>query len=312
VKRPRNAKNKNAAEWEPNPHDERQKYEHKKQNRHRSEDDERMYGKDLSRKIAVAALGTLLGLASYMPAHADDKNTHPLANTQWMLVSYGPKSKPTDASKGLTLQFTTDGKIMGHAGCNTFGGEYGLTTAQPRLAISQLVYTEKYCTEEGIMTQETAYLDALAQAKSYAFTEDDPDAPLTIAYGNGQQMVFSRLADWMLVEWQLVAFESSTQQRKALPKVKTTLRFSADGNLGGSGGCNGYGGEFTMEDGTLKVGMLISTMMACEATIMRQEQDFMAALQAATTVLMEENRLLISDDQGNRLILEKVMPQASN
>ncbi|NMB67709.1 MAG: META domain-containing protein [Chloroflexi bacterium] len=66
----------------------------------------------------------------------------------------------------------------------------------------------------------------------------------------------------------------------ALADVSVTLEF-ADGRLGGSDGCNSYGGGYRVEDGRLIVGAdMASTLMACADEIMQQASAFSAVFTA--------------------------------
>ncbi len=62
---------------------------------------------------------------------------------------------------------------------------------------------------------------------------------------------------------------------------RVTLAF-ADGRVSGRSGCNLYSGPTEIGRGTLKIGALISTKMACaESGMMRQESAYLNALQSA-------------------------------
>jgi heat shock protein HslJ len=62
---------------------------------------------------------------------------------------------------------------------------------------------------------------------------------------------------------------------------RVTLAF-ADGRVSGRGGCNLYSGPATIGRGTLKIGALISTKMACaDGGMMQQESVYLNALQSA-------------------------------
>lgn len=75
-----------------------------------------------------------------------------------------------------------------------------------------------------------------------------------------------------------------------------TLSFEEE-QAGGSGSCNSFGGEYTLDNGKLTFGPLVSTMMYCEDT-MEQETAYLAALQSAAAYQMEDGRLLILDADG--------------
>ena len=45
---------------------------------------------------------------------------------QWKLVSYGSASSQTPAASNVdtSIEFSSDGKLNGNVGCNSFGGDY--------------------------------------------------------------------------------------------------------------------------------------------------------------------------------------------
>ena len=55
-----------------------------------------------------------------------------------------------------------------------------------------------------------------------------------------------------------------------VPGTRITLAFKA-GNLSASAGCNTMNGAYTIADGRLKAGPMMSTMMGCDALLMRQD-----------------------------------------
>ena len=74
-------------------------------------------------------------------------------------------SSPLPGSE-VTAHFGADGALSGSAGCNRYAAKYTLTRGALRIAAPTA--TEKSCTTPtGIMDQETAYLAALPQSRSY-------------------------------------------------------------------------------------------------------------------------------------------------
>ena len=62
---------------------------------------------------------------------------------------------------------------------------------------------------------------------------------------------------------------------------RVTMSF-VEGRVSGRGGCNLYSGPVEIGDGTIKVGPLISTKMACvDNGLMQQESVYLNALQSA-------------------------------
>jgi heat shock protein HslJ len=69
----------------------------------------------------------------------------------------------------------------------------------------------------------------------------------------------------------------------SLPGAQPTLRFSDDGTMGGSAGCNQYSGSFRTNGNAISITQTSSTMMACPGDQGPQETAFLAGLQGATT-----------------------------
>jgi heat shock protein HslJ len=64
-----------------------------------------------------------------------------------------------------------------------------------------------------------------------------------------------------------------------LPDRRPTLNFVDPGRISGSASCNRYGGGADLGDGTIKVGPLQTTRMACTPEIDAQERAYLVALQ---------------------------------
>ena len=83
---------------------------------------------------------------------------------------------------------------------------------------------------------------------------------------------------------------------------RVTLSFS-EGRVSGRSGCNLYSGPVEYGQGTLKVGALISTKMACMANgVMQQESAYLTTLEAARSYANQNNRLVISTPAGGSLV----------
>ena len=87
---------------------------------------------------------------------------------------------------------------------------------------------------------------------------------------------------------------------------KVTVKF-ADGQIGGSSGCNSYGGTYEIKGGKITTRSIAVTMMACaDPGVMEQEQTFQEYLQDAQTFKLSEGQLQIFRSDGKAL---RFMPQ---
>jgi heat shock protein HslJ len=101
-------------------------------------------------------------------------------------------------------------------------------------------------------------------------------------------------------EWTMVKLKG----QDAVASTTVWIGFNGD-QIDGSGGCNGIGGEVTKDmDGNIKFGMLISTLMWCEADgISDQEIAYMQALDEARTYHVSGGNLFMENENGE-VILE--------
>src|SRR5687768_3450473 len=72
-------------------------------------------------------------------------------------------------------------------------------------------------------------------------------------------------------DWKLVSYGSPTNPTLAAPDVDTSIVFGADGKVSGNVGCNGFGGDYTVDGNTITFGPIVSTLMFCEGPVGDQE-----------------------------------------
>jgi pimeloyl-ACP methyl ester carboxylesterase/heat shock protein HslJ len=95
--------------------------------------------------------------------------------------------------------------------------------------------------------------------------------------------------------WQLVSFGPVGATNPVIGNVTITLEFGEDGQAGGSGGCNSYGGAYTVQNDSLQFGEITSTLMACaDQAVTEQEQQYLEALRTAGRFTIEGDTLKIA------------------
>ena len=83
--------------------------------------------------------------------------------------------------------------------------------------------------------------------------------------------------------------------------VAPSARF-ADGRVGGSTGCNSYGGPYSADGDTIEFGQISSTMRACPPPADAVERAYLAALeQVARWRTDDEELVLLSEDEDELL-----------
>lgn len=111
-------------------------------------------------------------------------------------------------------------------------------------------------------------------------------------------------------EWVL---ESGTIDGEPFPLVQDwrITMVLADGTIGGTAACNGYGGTFAFDGATMTVGDLAATEIGCEQAVMESEQAFFQAIQTPVTLEVQGDRLTAtSEDMELRFIALTPAPTA--
>jgi len=114
-----------------------------------------------------------------------------LEGTLWRAVGInnGRGGVESMATTQLATARFEDGKVSGHAGCNTFTASYEITDDQ--ISMGPAMTTRMHCAEpDGIMDQEQQYLAALSRAQVFELTDNglklrDENGSLQVNYVAG-------------------------------------------------------------------------------------------------------------------------------
>lgn len=121
--------------------------------------------------------------------------------------------------------------------------------------------------------------------------------------GSGTTVPPTTSASLTNTNWQLISFGVTGAETPVLPEFPITLTFGADGSVGGSGGCNSYGGEYQAQDNTLTLSKLVSTMRACvDDRANQQEQHYLQALGTANQFMLAGDHLMLSSTTGDDVL----------
>jgi heat shock protein HslJ len=93
--------------------------------------------------------------------------------------------------------------------------------------------------------------------------------------------------------WQLVSYGPSSHLTPAVANVATDLTFGIDGKITGSLGCNTFSGDYTLKDGKIDFGQLMSTRLTCEQALMAQESAAFQVLSGAVSYKKTGSSLVI-------------------
>lgn len=248
------------------------------------------------RRAAQCAAGMLCGAALAACATVKDEpmmsTPAALEGSAWVLSSLPGRSQ--DARSPATLSFE-QGRASGSDGCNRFTAAY--TQTGSALSIARPAGTMMACAP-GIMRNAEAFGSALTSARSWRFFEGnlqllgDGGSVLATLAPQSQALAGTR--------WEVNGINNGRQAVVSLVAgTSVTLQFGADGRLTGSSGCNNYLASYTVEDGRVRITAPAGTRKLCPAPgVMDQEAAFLKALEAATTLRIDGNRLELRDDAG--------------
>jgi heat shock protein HslJ len=252
--------------------------------------------------ISIAlALGFVSGGSAYaeeppVPSGADPAAM--LVGKRWMLqqiVGADGSVTPVIPGTEIIAEFR-DGRVMGSAGCNSYGGAYSVREGVA-ISISDTFSTLMACLRPGLMEQESAYLTALRSVSSFEVTADT----LTLRAGDGAMLRFVPQPQTPLegTDWVAIGYNTGRGSVSSLAiGSPITARFES-GNLTGSSGCNMYSARYTVDGNRLIIGDLTSTRRACAAPgVMEQEAAYLAALGTVRAYRMQGTGLILQTSDG--------------
>jgi heat shock protein HslJ len=101
-------------------------------------------------------------------------------------------------------------------------------------------------------------------------------------------------------EWELSSINGSAPVGEEYNNGLPTINFTTDNKVNGNGGCNHYGGTYTLTDkGGLALGEMMSTKMFCPGG---GENKYMAALQTVNKATAGADKLTLLQDDKEVLV----------
>ena len=233
--------------------------------------------------LALVAFALALVAGACTPA-GDDNANGGLAGTTWTVVSIAG----TDTLEGArpTMTFTGDGTVAGTDGCNRYTGKFH--TDRDTIQVSELATTLIGC-EPRITAQAQAFGAALTGATTWRELEtgqltlsgqgDLLADPPGLAPESAPPASQGATTDLAGTSWVLIDLDSTAD----FANLELTLDFGEDGSVSGFSGCNTYTGPFAIDGGSIDIGPLASTRMACEPPGSAIEAIYLPALDAVGT-----------------------------
>ena len=106
--------------------------------------------------------------------------------------------------------------------------------------------------------------------------------------------------------WTLVELDDAPPAHG--PRGPVHLTFDGDGQVYGMSGVNSVRGTWSLQDGTLVLGPLVSTLMAGEPGPTATERALVALLSEPLQVTLDEDRLRLAGDDGSTALLARADP----
>ena len=190
-----------------------------------------------------------------------------------------------------------DGSVAGSTGCNRYHAQYRMDV--DRLALETIAMTMMACEPERSAV-ERAFTSGLEAAVAFAIAGDRLD----LADANGRVVLRLRAVPALVLggsRWIATMINNGRGGVASLVEgTVVTAEFGTDGRVGGSGGCNRFSGEYTLEGDSLAIGPVASTRMAClePEGVGQQESAYFAALARVASWSFREERLQLRAADG--------------
>lgn len=206
---------------------------------------------------------------------------------------------PAEVTATLRLE---GGNATGSGGCNSFSGSYALDGA--RISFARIVSTMMACGEPA-MTIEGFYLADLGGVSGYVVE----GSTLRLVDATGDDVLaFEAVTPGVTGRvWMLRGVVMGGVLTDVPADVIATLRL-IDGQASGTGGCNTFGGSYTIDGDTLTFGALASTEMACGDPQSGVESAYLEALSKVATFATDGTSLHLFDAAGTELLRFDAQP----
>ena len=110
-------------------------------------------------------------------------------------------------------------------------------------------------------------------------------------------------ANTVVGTWRLDSYGTPGNTTPAAPDVDTSITFTEDGKIEGNVGCNGFGGDYTVEGNTITFGPIVSTLMFCEGPVGDQETTTLNVLVETVSYNIEGDIFTITSSDGSAVIV---------
>jgi heat shock protein HslJ len=220
----------------------------------------------------------------------NEARTFELSETVWNLQNYNNGNEAIVSvleGSEITAYFDEEGNVSGTAGCNNYSGTYQVEGEQVSIELGPL--TMMFCEQpEGVMEQETAYLQALESVVSYRILGDE----LVMQNDAGQDVLKFKASDLVGYVWMWLEFleNNDTVTHPNMPG-NYTLEFMPDKQVAVQADCNRANGTYTVMGNQLDIEIMATTLAACPEGSLADE--YLQLLNDAAAYIREGDFLFI-------------------
>jgi heat shock protein HslJ len=223
----------------------------------------------------------------------------PLEGIEWRLTHHlGSEGELVPVVEDVMATATfIDGSVAGSTGCNRYHAQCRID--EGRLAVEAIAMTMMACDPERSAV-ERAFTSALEAAVTFAIAGETLD----LADANGRVVLRLRAVPALVLggsRWIATMINNGRGGVASLvEETVVTAEFGTDGRVAGSGGCNRFSGEYTLEGDSLAIGPVASTRMAClePEGVGQQESAYFAALARVASWSFRDDRLQLRAADG--------------
>ena len=243
--------------------------------------------------VVTVVVVALLSSAVVASATAASSAT-PLAATHWVLT--GPRAIGA-AAADVTVTALFDGTtVSGESGCNAYHAPYHVRGSTMTIG-KEIASTLRSCPRAPTAV-ERAYLQRLPRVRSYKIS----GTTLSLSNRSGSVLLTYRAtvgAQAIVGRWEVTGYYTGSAIASVVPNSTLTAEF-ARSDMSGDGGCNTFGGPYTVSGSSIRIGPLNSTLRACaEEALNTQEAQYLMALELASSFTVQGSRLeLLRSDGG--------------
>jgi len=150
------------------------------------------------------------------------------------------------------------------------------------------------------MAQESAFLDVLASATTFKIEGDE----MELKDASGTVIAKFSALDPVSLEgspWQVIGYNNGKQAVvSVIIGTEIAANFNEDGTLSDSAGCNNYKATYEVDGDNISIGPAAATRMFCPEPdgIMEHEVQYLAALETASTYLIEVDKMEMRTAEG--------------